>query len=177
MESSAIVDGVLAQDETQLQSLWSLRESIAEAAGKKGSVFKYDVSMPVNKMNELVEDMRKRFESKGMLGEDKKVKDVVGYGHIGDGNLHINIVAESYDPEVESVIEPYIYKWIAKVNGSISAEHGLGQMKGEKIGYSKSPTSVAIMKDIKHLFDPDNILNPYKVSPLTVSITRLKLTF
>jgi FAD/FMN-containing dehydrogenase len=168
MESSAISDGVLAQDETQLQSLWSVRESIAEAAGKMGSVFKYDVSMPVDKMNELVEDMRKRFNDKGMLGEGKKVKEVVGYGHIGDGNLHINIIAESYDPEVESVIEPYIYEWISNVNGSISAEHGLGRMKGEKIGYSKSPTSVALMKDIKHMFDPDNILNPYKVRFVSV---------
>jgi FAD/FMN-containing dehydrogenase len=164
MESSTIIDGVLAQDETQLQNLWSLRESIAEAAGKKGSVYKYDVSMPVSQMNELVDDMRERFKALDMLGEGKKVKDVVGYGHIGDGNLHINIIAESYNNEVESVIEPYIYEWIAKVKGSISAEHGLGQMKGEKIGYSKSPASIAIMKNIKHLFDPDNILNPYKVS-------------
>jgi FAD/FMN-containing dehydrogenase len=176
MESSAISDGVLAQDETQLQSLWSVRESIAEAAGKMGSVFKYDVSMPVDKMNELVEDMRKRFNDKGMLGEDKQVKEVVGYGHIGDGNLHINIIAESYSQEVESVIEPYIYEWIAKVNGSISAEHGLGRMKGEKIGYSKSPASIALMKDIKHLFDPDNILNPYKVRLKEFYVDFLELT-
>ena len=163
MESSAIVDGVLAQDETQLQSLWSLRESIPEAAGKLGKTYKYDVSMPVDKMNELVEDMRARFVERGMLGEDKQVREVVGFGHIGDGNLHLNVVAAKYDDEVEAVIEPYIYEWIANVRGSISAEHGLGRMKGEKIGYSKSPASVAVMKDIKRLFDPDNILNPHKV--------------
>jgi len=164
MESEAIVDGVLAQDESQLQSLWALRESIPEAAGKLGKTYKYDVSMPVDKMNELVEDMRKRFEEKGMLGEGKQVLEVVGFGHIGDGNLHLNVVAAEYDDEVEAIIEPYVYEWIANVQGSISAEHGLGRMKGEKIGYSKSATSVSIMKGIKHLFDPDNILNPYKVS-------------
>ncbi|MCO5590143.1 hypothetical protein L7F22_044112 [Adiantum nelumboides] len=163
MESNAIVDGVLAQDETQLQSLWALRESIPEAAGKLGSTYKYDVSMPVELMNELVEDMRSRLDKHGLMGN--KVKEVVGYGHIGDGNLHINIIADKFDPAVESVIEPYIYEWLAKVNGSISAEHGLGRMKGEKIGYSKSPASVAIMKDIKHLFDPENLLNPYKYLP------------
>ncbi|UZJ52287.1 hypothetical protein CBS101457_001607 [Exobasidium rhododendri] len=164
MESEAIVDGVLAQDETQLQSLWSLRESIPEAAGKLGKTYKYDVSMPVDKMNELVEDVRKRFQEKGLLGKDKKVLEIVGYGHIGDGNLHLNVVAAAFDDEVEAVLEPWVYEWIEKVHGSISAEHGLGRMKGEKIGYSKSSTSVAIMKDIKHLFDPDNIMNPYKVS-------------
>jgi hypothetical protein len=164
MESEAIVDGVLAQDETQLQSLWSIRESIPEAAGKLGKTYKYDVSMPVDKMNELVDDMRKRFQEKDMLGKDKKVLEVVGFGHIGDGNLHLNVVAAGYDEEVEAVIEPWVYEWIAKVQGSISAEHGLGRMKGEKIGYSKSATSVSIMKDIKNLFDPDNIMNPYKVS-------------
>ncbi|MCO5560112.1 hypothetical protein L7F22_013719 [Adiantum nelumboides] len=165
MESSQITDGVLAQDETQLQSLWALRESIPEACGKLGSVFKYDLSMPVPKMNELVEDMRGRLKERDMLGKDKPVKEVVGYGHIGDGNLHINIVAESYAPEIESVIEPYIYEWVSREKGSISAEHGLGRMKGQKIGYSKSQTSVALMEDLKKLLDPDNLLNPYKYLP------------
>lgn len=165
MESSAITDGVMAQDETQVGSLWALRESIPEAAGKYGSVYKYDLSMPIPKMNELVLDMRKRFEDKGVLGEGKPIKTVVGYGHIGDGNLHINIVAESYKEEIESLIEPYIYEWTAKQNGSISAEHGLGVMKAEKIGYSKSKTSVEYMQKIKDLFDPKRILNPNKYLP------------
>ncbi|CAD6929782.1 unnamed protein product [Tilletia controversa] len=162
LESSTITDGVLAQDTTQVSGLWALRESIPEAAGKMGKVFKYDLSMPVEKMNELVEVMRARFEGKGMMGEGKGIKTVVGYGHIGDGNLHINIVADSYSPEIEAVIEPYIYEWIAEQNGSISAEHGLGLMKATKIGYSKSPTSIEYMKKIKAAFDPEGILNPYK---------------
>lgn len=83
MESSSIVDGVLAQDESQIQSLWTLRESIPEAAGKLGRTYKYDVSMPVEKMHDLVEDMRSRFEERGMMGG--KIKEVVGFGHIGDG--------------------------------------------------------------------------------------------
>lgn len=164
MESSAISDGVMAQDETQAQNLWALRESIAEAAGKKGAVYKYDLSMAIPKMNELVVEMRKRFEAAGILGADKPIKDVVGYGHIGDGNLHINIVAEAYTPETEAHIEPYVYEWVSKVNGSISAEHGLGYMKAEKIGYTKSATSVEYMQRIKKLFDPKGIFNPNKVS-------------
>ncbi|KAE8215841.1 hypothetical protein CF327_g933 [Tilletia walkeri] len=162
LESETITDGVLAQDTTQVSGLWALRESIPEAAGKMGKVFKYDLSMPVEKMNELVDVMRARFEEKGMMGEGKGIKTVVGYGHIGDGNLHINIVADSYAPEIEAVIEPYIYEWIAEQNGSISAEHGLGLMKATKIGYSKSQTSIEYMKKIKTAFDPEGILNPYK---------------
>ena len=69
--------------------------------------------MPVEKMNELVEHMRKRFEEQGVMG--KGIKTVVGYGHIGDGNLHINIVADSYEPKLENLIEPHIYEWTSKV--------------------------------------------------------------
>ncbi|PWZ03317.1 putative DLD2-D-lactate dehydrogenase [Testicularia cyperi] len=162
MESGSIQDGVLAQDETQLQSLWALRESIPEAAGKMGKVFKYDLSMPINKMYDLVLDLRTRFDEHGVHGPDKDVGAVCGYGHIGDGNLHINIVAKSYDPKIENIIEPYIYEWTSKVKGSVSAEHGLGYMKSTKIGYTKSPESIEYMKKIKDLFDPKGILNPYK---------------
>ena len=165
METGLIADGVLAQDETQVQSLWALRESVPEAAGKMGKVFKYDLSMPVEKMYELVLDMRARFDEHGEHGADKRVGAVCGYGHIGDGNLHINIVAKTYDPEIEAIIEPWIYEWTSKVKGSISAEHGLGLMKAQKIGYSKDQTSIEYMKKIKALFDPKGILNPYKVSP------------
>ncbi|CAO1633166.1 unnamed protein product [Sympodiomycopsis kandeliae] len=165
MENGEIVDGVMAQDSTQIESLWSLRESIPEAAGKYGSVYKYDLSMPIHKMNELVQDMRQRFVSKDLLGADKSIKTVVGYGHIGDGNLHINIVSSKYTNEIEAQIEPYIYEWTSKVKGSISAEHGLGYMKAEKIGYTKDETSVAYMQKLKQLFDPKGIFNPNKYLP------------
>lgn len=165
IESASISDGVLAQDTSQATSLWSLRESVAEAAGKKGAVYKYDLSMSIPKMNELVEHLRDRFKEAGASGPDGPILDVFGYGHIGDGNLHINIVAKGYTPETEALIEPYVYEWTSKVSGSISAEHGLGYMKAEKIGYTKSKTSVAYMQRIKHLFDPNGIFNPNKYLP------------
>ncbi|PWN45723.1 hypothetical protein IE81DRAFT_336189 [Ceraceosorus guamensis] len=165
IEDEWVDDGVLAENTTQISQLWALRESIPEAAGKAGRVYKYDLSMPVEKMNELVEEMRSRFESKGILGADKMFSSVVGYGHIGDGNLHINIVAKEYSDEAEREIEPFIYEWTSNVNGSISAEHGLGRMKAEKIGYSKSDESIRIMQDLKKLFDPKGIFNPHKYLP------------
>jgi FAD/FMN-containing dehydrogenase len=111
MTNEMVTDGVLAQDQTQFQSLWSLRELIPESAGKSGSVYKYDVSVPVGKMYSLVEKMRTRLEEKGVYGkDDSPIRAVAGYGHMGDGNLHINIVANKYAEEVERVIEPYVYE-------------------------------------------------------------------
>jgi FAD/FMN-containing dehydrogenase len=89
MDKSLITSGVLAQDTTQFHSLWSLRELIPESAGKAGSVYKYDLSVPVPKMYELVEKMRERLEGEGLWRRDGggRVREVVGYGHVGDGEL------------------------------------------------------------------------------------------
>ncbi|RKP10458.1 D-lactate dehydrogenase 2 mitochondrial precursor [Thamnocephalis sphaerospora] len=163
MENEVVADGVVAQDEAQIKSLWSMRESIPEACSKAGAVYKYDVSIPVPKLYELVEDMRSRLESMGLMGD--LVKDVIGYGHMGDGNLHLNITASTYDKRVTDAIEPYVYEWVASHNGSISAEHGLGLMKAHHIGYSKSAAMVNLMQQIKQLVDPNGIMNPYKYFP------------
>ncbi|WFD00378.1 (R)-2-hydroxyglutarate--pyruvate transhydrogenase [Malassezia yamatoensis] len=165
LESGTVSDGVLAQDETQIKSLWALRESVPESLGHYGKVYKYDVSIPVEKMYDLVLALRARFAEYGVMStpdHSGPVKAVCGYGHIGDGNLHVNIVAERYEPEIEAIIEPYIYEWVAKVNGSISAEHGLGLMKADKIGYTKDQLAVDYMQRIKSMFDPQKLLNPYK---------------
>ncbi|BGP21736.1 D-lactate ferricytochrome c oxidoreductase [Rhodotorula toruloides] len=165
LENETITDGTLAQDETQVQSLWSLRESLPEAAGKMGRVYKYDLSMPVKDMYSLVEEARERFKENG-LDKDGSIKTTVGYGHIGDGNLHINIVAKDWDEKVEKVIEPWIYEATAKRDGSISAEHGLGVMKGGMLGYSKTEPAIAVMQQIRRLFDPRGILMPSKYLPM-----------
>ncbi|OCF33401.1 D-lactate dehydrogenase [Kwoniella heveanensis CBS 569] len=161
-----VLDGVLAQDSTQFQSLWSLRELVPESAGKAGSVYKYDVSVPVGKMYGLVEKMRAKLREGGVLEGDGNpegpIRAVAGYGHMGDGNLHINIVANKYSDEVEKIIEPYVYEIVAENDGSISAEHGLGVMKAPYIGYSKNDVSIEMMRKIKTLFDPKGLLNPYK---------------
>ncbi|KAJ2516403.1 D-lactate ferricytochrome c oxidoreductase, partial [Coemansia sp. RSA 1939] len=91
------------------------------------------------------------------------VKQVSGYGHIGDGNLHLNIVTDRFDDRVTRIFEPYVYEWVASHRGSISAEHGVGLMKRDYLSYSKPPAMIDYMKRIKALFDPNGILNPYKV--------------
>lgn len=159
IESGLLTDGVLAQDINQASAFWRIREGIPEALMKAGAVYKYDLSLPPEKMYDLVEEMR------GCLGAEA---NVVAYGHLGDGNLHLNISTRQYDDSILTKIEPFVYEWTSKHRGSISAEHGLGLMKANKIHYSKSLETVQLMADIKKLLDPNGILNPYKVLPTSV---------
>lgn len=160
MEKNLVLDGTLAQDSTQIKQLWTLRESIAESLSKEGAVYKYDISLPVKSMYDMVEKMRQRFKSLNI-----PVGGVVGYGHLGDGNLHLNIYSPKFDRQVLDAIEPFVFEETAKERGSVSAEHGLGLTKTPYIHLSKSPEMISLMKQIKQLVDPKGILNPYKVLP------------
>ncbi|XP_030631201.1 D-2-hydroxyglutarate dehydrogenase, mitochondrial [Chanos chanos] len=157
MTSSLVTDGTVATEEAKIKALWSLRERITEALTHDGYTYKYDISLPVEKIYQLVTDMREH------LGD--RAKNVVGYGHVGDGNLHLNITSPSKDPSLLAAIEPYVYEWTSSCQGSISAEHGLGLKKRNYIYYSKSSEAVGLMGDIKAMLDPKGILNPYKTLP------------
>jgi FAD/FMN-containing dehydrogenase len=107
LESGVISDGVVAESETQLKSLWSIREGITEGlAHAGGGVYKYDLSVNLEFLYELVEETRKHVK------DVDGVVDVVGFGHIGDGNLHLNVVVDKFTPEMEKVLEPWLYEWI-----------------------------------------------------------------
>lgn len=156
MGESIVADGVLAQDETQAQSLWRWREGITEALSHLGGTYKYDVSIPLAELYQLVDDTRDRLTKAGLVGDDDSypVREVLGYGHMGDSNLHLNVAVRRYDKEVEKMIEPWVYEWIQKRNGSISAEHGLGIAKKEFLKYSRSETMIKLMKQLKNVYDP-----------------------
>jgi D-2-hydroxyglutarate dehydrogenase len=209
MTAGHIEDGAIAQDSAQAASMWKLREGITEALRHRGAIYKYDVSIPVPLMYDLVESMRERLLATFPNGVDEgsttstdevpnshtsgdtssssssssssgavaavppknnssspssDIK-VVGYGHLGDGNLHLNISVPHYNESVRQLIEPWVYEWTSNVRGSVSAEHGLGAMKASAIRYSKSPVAVDTMRLIKNALDPEGIMNPYKVLP------------
>lgn len=157
MEKGLILDGTVTSEPNKMQTIWNLRESIAAAGLAAGYMFKYDVSIPQNNYYDLIPILKKRLGDKARL--------VFGYGHIGDGNIHINVVVPEYNKEVSSLLEPFIFEEVSKVNGSISAEHGIGFRKPKYIHYSKDQSAVQLMKDLKQLMDPNGILNPYKVLP------------
>lgn len=161
-ESGTVSDGVIAESETQSAALWELRESLPEAVVKAGpgGTLKYDVSLPLDQFYGAVSGARKRVANiAGVV--------VVGWGHVGDGNLHLNVAMDSTDslPAARSALEPWIYEFVAACNGSVSAEHGLGQMKANAIGYSKSDVAVDVMRAVKSTLDVNGICNPYKMLP------------
>lgn len=114
-------DGTIAQDETQLKDLWALREGIPEACSKKGIVLKYDVSLPTpTQMYEPVLALTRRLADLGA------VRCIVGYGHFGDGNIHINIALTRLDDESVSLIEPFIYDFIRTGKASLAPPSSTG---------------------------------------------------
>lgn len=157
LNSGLVSDGTIATDQRKVQMLWALRERITEALSRDGYVFKYDISLPVERLYDLVIDVRTRV--------GPRAKHVVGYGHLGDGNLHLNVTAEAFSQELLGALEPYVYAWTAEQQGSVSAEHGLGFKKKNVLGYSKPPVAVKMMQQLKVLLDPKGILNPYKTLP------------
>jgi FAD/FMN-containing dehydrogenase len=157
MTEGYVGDGIVAQDQTQFGKIWGIRESITQALSRDGVVFKYDISLPVKELYTIVEEMSARVDGLANV--------CLGFGHMGDGNLHLNIAAPEASPEVLAAIEPFVYEFTQSKGGSISAEHGLGVMKAEKIHYSRPAPAIALMQSIKDVMDPNRILNPYKTLP------------
>lgn len=160
-EAGLAADSVIAESEDETDTMWMLRESLPAAmlrAGAGGGTLKYDVSLPLTNFYDIVTDARQRAEGKA---------EVFGWGHIGDGNLHLNVAIpeESNAEAVKALMEPWVYEWVQGKRGSISAEHGLGQMKMDAIHYSKDDVAVDLMQSLKEIFDPHAIMNPYKLLP------------
>ncbi|GMM34434.1 D-lactate dehydrogenase [Saccharomycopsis crataegensis] len=164
MEKEIVSDGIVAQDETQLANLWSWRELIPEASQHKGGVYKYDVSLPLKDLYDLIPAVEEKLKAANLVGETDEFPVIasVGYGHIGDGNVHLNVAVRRYTKEIEKAIEPFVYEWVQQHHGSVSAEHGLGFQKKNYIGYTKSENEIKLIKQLKNLYDPNGILNPYK---------------
>lgn len=158
MTEGIVVDGTYSKELTVMQKLWTLRERCAEALLRDGYCYKYDVSLNFTNYYELVEVMRERLK-------DIPTTRISGYGHVGDSNLHLTVTSKEYDKKTHTMIEPFIYEWIQKHQGSISAEHGIGLKKRNFLHLAKSNEIIDIMKRVKHIFDDKAILNPGKVLP------------
>ena len=158
MSNSIVADGVVAQDKTQASNLWACREGVPESLGHWGGVYKYDLSLPLDAMYKIVPATQARLRSAGLLGdppaESDPVVEAVGYGHLGDGNIHLNVPTRGFRKDVERALEPWVYEWVREHRGSISAEHGLGLAKKPYIEYSRDKTMVNMMTKVKKLFDP-----------------------
>lgn len=157
MSRGFVTDGTVAATETQCRALWQLRERVAEGLTHDGYCYKYDISLPHEVMYDVVKACRAR------MGD--LATTTVGYGHIGDSNLHLNVTSPEYSKEIMQLLEPWLMEETARYRGSVSAEHGLGFKKKDQIFFSKSREAVLQMQLLKTAFDPHGILNPYKTIP------------
>lgn len=158
LESGRIEDGTMSADPSKMSAIWASRERITEALTHDGYVYKYDISLPLPDLYTLVEDTRARFA-------DQPDVRVVGFGHMGDGNLHLNVTCPQYEETMTAQLEPWLWEWAQARRGSISAEHGIGFKKRDVLHYSKPSAAVSLMQLLKKSMDPNGILNPYKTVP------------
>lgn len=166
-----IVDGIIAQGEGQARQIWELRESAALAIVDYGYSLQYDVSLPSKHYYRLVEETKRLCQEHPDFTEEERSQILaVGYGHVGDGNVHLNVAIPGYSntefqEKLNRALEPFVMSFVKSNHGSVSAEHGIGFQKTGFLDYSKSPEMISYMRKIKHAFDPVGIMNPYKVLP------------
>ncbi|CCC71326.1 hypothetical protein NCAS_0H00160 [Naumovozyma castellii] len=163
LETKLISEGNLAKNEEEYNALWTWRKSVPPACNSYGGMYKYDMSLELKDLYSVSEAVTKRLNAAGLIGDaPKPVVKSVGYGHVGDGNIHLNIAVREFTKEIENLLEPFVYEYIASKRGSISAEHGVGFHKKGHLHYSRSDIEIRFMKDIRKHYDPNGILNPYK---------------
>ncbi len=161
-DNGLVSEAALAASLTQAQSLWRLREAASEAQKPEGGSIKHDISVPIARIPEFLEKAAPVVEA-----VCPGARPVV-FGHFGDGNVHYNV---SQPPGMDKAdfialwgrMSEAVHDLVAKMDGSISAEHGIGQMKRAALPRFKSPVEMALMRKLKAALDPNGILNPGKV--------------
>jgi FAD/FMN-containing dehydrogenase len=155
-EAGLIVDAVVAQSEAQRHALWAMRDDVAQTF-RYSPAFTFDVSMRISRMAEYVDEVNRR------LAEHYNDVHNFTFGHMGDGNLHFVISVGQGGPEHREVVERSVYEPLVAIEGSVSAEHGVGLEKKEYLSFCRSPTEMALMRALKTALDPKRILNPGKI--------------
>lgn len=161
MEQGLVVDGVMSQSLSQAEELWKLREYISETISHF-TPYKNDVSVLISYVPDFISDIDK------IVADNYPDFEVCWFGHIGDGNLHLNILKPdnlSKDDFFEKckTVNQYVFETVKKYNGSISAEHGVGMTKKPYLTYTRSESEIAYMKALKAVFDPNGIMNTGKI--------------
>ncbi len=157
MSEGVVRDAVISASEEQRRALWRIRDRV-EVLVETGLPRPFDVSVPLSAMADYVAEARAR------IAAIHPKAGSVAYGHIGDNNIHWN-TARLPDPALEAAVDAAIYEPLAALQGSVSAEHGIGLEKRGKLALSRSPAEIAAMRAVKRALDPKNILNPGKIFP------------
>jgi FAD/FMN-containing dehydrogenase len=162
LNKELIMDGVLAQSSTEFKALWSLRENITESIQAHGHVRKNDIALPIDRLGEYIDEMMH------VVRQCAGNIEVLLFGHLGDGNLHLNYVGDfSMDAgefqKLARMTEEKVFGLLPKYRGSISAEHGIGMLKRKDLHFSRSGGEISLMRRLKDVLDPANIMNPGKI--------------
>jgi FAD/FMN-containing dehydrogenase len=166
MEAGLVNDAVISASEAQAEAFWKLRDSISEAERAEGPALQHDISVPVADMACFITDETPTIEA-AFPGTQ-----VVAFGHLGDGNIHFHVKApksanpESWYKDHSKTISGHVYDRVTAYNGSISAEHGIGQLKVDELARIADPARRSALIAIKAAFDPHGIMNPGKLVPL-----------
>ena len=162
-EDGCVLDAVVAENLTQANQLWHIRESIPLAQAEEGLNIKHDISIAVSRIPEFVA------ATDALLEAAIPGVRLVNFGHLGDGNLHYNVQApaegdsKAFLRDKEAEINTLVFDSVAKFDGSISAEHGIGSLKLDKLEQHKSPVALSMMRAIKQALDPQGVMNPGRV--------------
>ena len=163
MEQGCVTDAIVAENLSQAQNLWHMRESISLAQAEEGLNIKHDISLPISAIADFVA------QTNAALAAAIPGVRIVNFGHLGDGNLHYNVQAPvGVDPadflrEQEPAINTLVFDAVQRFQGSISAEHGIGQLKRDTLPDYKSPVALQLMQAVKQALDPQGIMNPGRV--------------
>jgi FAD/FMN-containing dehydrogenase len=156
LEAGVVTDAVVAQSRKESGDFWAIRDASGEFPKLFWPYVGFDVSLPVARIGEFVDDCSRRLEARW-----PKAK-LLYFGHIADSNIHISVQTEER-PLPEAQIDELVYEAVRDFKGSISAEHGIGILKRPYLGFTRNPVEIALMKRLKSSLDPTGILNPKKV--------------
>jgi FAD/FMN-containing dehydrogenase len=164
MDAGEVATAVIAESEAQREMLWRIRETIPEGQRQDGPSIKHDVSVTTTELPRFIEEAGDIVHSIIPAGR------IVSYGHLGDGNLHFNVSppagytgSSAQFMQLAEPINRAVHDLIARYGGSISAEHGIGQLKRDELARYKNTVALALMRSIKLALDPHAIMNPGKV--------------
>jgi len=163
LEKEIAADAVICESEAQKAMCWKIRENIAVAEKAHGKALKHDVSVPVSRVAEFIE------RGTALAYQMQPGVDVIAFGHVGDGNIHFNITPppgadqEKFVDEIGLPLSKAVHDLIASLNGSISAEHGIGRLKRDELAWRKSAVEMDMMRAVKRALDPDGRMNPGRV--------------
>jgi FAD/FMN-containing dehydrogenase len=162
-EAGIISDAVIASNLSQANGFWQMREHITLAQAAEGANLKHDITIPLSSLESFIA------ETDRLMRESYPGVRIINFGHLGDGNLHYNIApplgvdAQTFNSSYEKPIHELVYSQVERCQGSISAEHGIGQLKLHELRAHKGSVAHDLMKALKMALDPQNILNPHKV--------------